>query len=69
MADQCGNCRFWNPVRAYDHDRTGAHQLGDCRRHAPLWSAGSYLRHESRKWPHTQTDHWCGDYEPSAVPQ
>lgn len=57
---QCRICRWWQGTATQDtHSFTSA---GDCRRHAPERIVGSG-GDETRVFPRTREDDWCGDWE------
>ena len=67
MADETGRacmlCRFWDCQFRRHSDFT----VAQCRRHSPIGSkppSGSYA---DPRWPLTQGQEWCGDFERTIV--
>lgn len=69
MIRRCETCVFW--VRYH-----GSKEKGQCRRRSPevvakgdgfiaLFFGGFYTTLET-KWPETNIDHWCGEYQEPA---
>lgn len=63
--DSCARCRFW----VESEPGYGA----ECRRRAPVAMLKAYRNGMGdpgqmvvTRWPHTDSDHWCGEHEPKA---
>jgi hypothetical protein len=52
MTETCANCRFWDAFKESTQ--------GICRRHAPR----PFLAGQDAPWPITDTEEWCGEWQP-----
>lgn len=69
----CGNCAFW-PLGNYQSDIDGAPPYGtgghhtdgtvsDCRRRAPQDQDPSRYPSSTARWPQTNRNDFCGEFE------
>lgn len=57
--NSCGTCRFWKPYSSDD-------ERGQCRAHPPVVVGGERRLHI--RWPSTNSEDWCGEWEQKPAP-
>ena len=74
MAWKCQDCRYFEPdsgsVKAEMGGSEAVSSYGDCRHSPPVVlpgrqlaaAAGGQLYRPIDRWPHVQTDQWCGEW-------
>ena len=65
MVMNCETCRFWKLIGQRE---SGHYSVGKCRRHAPRPMEQGEPRDQGAWWPDTDSDDWCGEWQPIESP-
>lgn len=62
----CRDCRHWSgtPEQRRPYDEYDEPVYAECRRHAPLGLPQAHTHNLPPRWPTTEAEQWCGDFEP-----